>query len=319
MTTTTANGLRGEQVPSLVALWAKLTAKRRYDLPLHRGSGGALLTWIIGVMTYLVCLFMMIVFLLSAIQTHWQEGLEGHYTVEIPNAVMASVPAATLDQLLRELNALPGIAAKRLDDAAIGKLVGPWLGDTAMIAELPLPALIAVDRTGHDAKHAASVDAIQNIVTRHVSQARLDTHQEWLAKWLQLTQAARMIILIMALILALTAALTVAGTAKTRLALHKDEVDLLHLIGATDNYIATQFQRQAFRIAAEGAAAGMIAAFVTLGIVSVIKGQTPSQLLPNFSMSWTQWFFLVLTPLLAGVIAMISSRFTVVHALEELP
>jgi hypothetical protein len=36
--------------------------------------------------------------------------------------------------------------------------------------------------------------------------------------------------------------MTVAATARTRLALHREEVDLLHLIGATDSYIATQFQ-----------------------------------------------------------------------------
>ena len=309
------------QVPSTPweKLWARITGPRRYDLPLHRGSGGLLLTWIIGVMTYLVCLFMMIVFLLSAIQHHWQQGLEGHYTIEIPHDAMQAAPASRIDDLVRNLNNLSSVNAHRLTDAEIAKLVEPWLGDSAMIAELPLPSLIAIDRTAVNKKNTASIDQINNILQRDLPQGRLDTHQEWLAKWIQLTQAARMIILTMALILALTAALTVAGTAKTRLALHRDEVDLLHLIGATDHYIATQFQRQAFRIAAEGAAAGMIAAFITLGIVSVIKGQTPSQLLPHFNMNGLQWFFLVLTPLLAGAIAMLASRLTVVHALEELP
>ena len=314
-----SGALRTVPATPLESVWRRITGPRRYDLPLHRGSGGALLTWIIGVMTYLVCLFMMIIFLLSAIQDHWQQGMEGHYTVEIPNAAMKDMPVARLDQFVRDLNELPGVSAKRLSDVEMAKLVEPWLGDSSMVAELPLPSLVAIDRTAVNDKTTASLKAISAVIKQDIPEARLDTHQEWLAKWLQLTQAARMIILTLALILALTAALTVAGTAKTRLALHRDEVDLLHLIGATDDYIAIQFQRQAFRIAAEGAAAGMLVAFVTLGIVSVIKGQTPSQLLPHFAMNWTQWFFLVLTPLLAGGIAMLASRFTVVHALEELP
>lgn len=310
--------LRADPKHPLVQLWRKLFKQRRYDLPLHRGSGGALLTWIIGVMTFLVCLFMVIVFMLSAIQTHWQQGLEGHYTIEIPYDA-AKQQTQKIDQLVTDLNGLQGVVAKRLADKDMAALVEPWLGNSAMISELPLPSLVSVERASVNDTGVASLADIETIIQKDLPQARLDTHQEWLAKWIQLTQAGRMIILMMALILAITAALTVAGTAKTRLALHRDEVDLLHLIGATDDYIANQFQRQAFRIAAEGAAAGMICAFVTLGIVSVIKGQTPSQLLPNFSLNWMQWFFLVMTPLLAGGIAMISSRFTVVNALEELP
>lgn len=310
--------LRGEPQHPLVRAWQRLFKQRRYDLPLHRGSGGALLTWIIGVMTFLVCLFMVIVFMLASIQSHWQQGLEGRYTIEVPYEA-AKQGNSKIDQLVTDLNALQGIKAKRLDDAEMAALVEPWLGNSQMISELPLPSLVSIERSSQDDKQAASTSEIEAVIKADLPQARLDTHQEWLAKWIQLTQAGRMIILIMALILAITAALTVAGTAKTRLALHRDEVDLLHLIGATDDYIANQFQRQAFRIAAEGAAAGMICAFITLGVVSVIKGQTPSQLLPHFSLNWMQWFFLVMTPLFAGVIAMISSRFTVVHALEELP
>lgn len=307
---------------SLLQMWSKkLFGKKRYDLPLHRGSGGILLTWTIGVMTYLVCLFMVIMFTLSMIQSHWQQGLEGRYTVEIPYEIAQnSSSEAMINQLVTKLNTLRGIKAKLIDDQGMADLVEPWLGNRDMVAELPLPTLISIERLPvKDEKSVASIETIQSMVTDHLPDARLDTHQEWLAEWLKLTQAGRMIVLMIAFILALTAALTVAATAKTRLALHKDEVDLLHLIGATDYYIAGQFQRQAFRIAAEGAGAGMICAFLTLGIVSIIKGQTPSQLLPHFSMNWLQWFFLILTPLMAGLIAMVSSRFTVLNALEDLP
>ena len=299
----------------------RLLKRRRYDLPLHRGSGGMLLTWTIGVMTYLVCLFMVVIFSLAALQRHWQSGLEGRYTVEIPLAeVQKNGGEARINRLVDQLNALNGIKAERLDGDAMAKLVEPWLGNRDMVAELPLPVLVSVERLPvKDETTLASPDALADVVQKNLPGARLDTHQEWLAEWLKLARAGRMIVLMIALILAVTAAVTVAGTAKTRLALHKEEVDLLHLIGATDHYIASQFQRQAFRIAAEGAAAGMMCAFVTLGIVSVIKGQTPSQLLPHFSLSWPQWFFLVTTPLLAGMIAMVSSRFTVMRALHELP
>lgn len=304
----------------VIAASRHLLRERHYDLPLHRGSGGALLMWTIGVMTYLICLFMMMVFMLAAVQSHWQQGMEGRYTIEIPyDTVKMPTSASQMTKLVDDLNKIKGVKAALLSDDDMSELVEPWLGGNAAAADLPLPGLISVERDATRDDSAAMVADIKAVIQRDLPSARLDTHQEWLAKWVQLTRTGRMIILTIALILVMTAALTVAGTAKTRLALHREEVDLLHLIGATDHYIATQFQRQAFRIAAEGAGAGMICALATLGLVSVIKGQTPSQLLPHFAMNWMQWCFLLVTPLLSGLIAMLASRFTVINALEELP
>jgi cell division transport system permease protein len=101
--------------------------------------------------------------------------------------------------------------------------------------------------------------------------------------------------------------------------LHKEEVDLLHLIGATDSYIAKQFQRQAFRLATEGAAAGLMLAVVTLNIIGFIKYRMGNSLLPGVALSWAECICLLITPLLAGVIAMAASRFTVLRALKEMP
>jgi cell division transport system permease protein len=128
-----------------------------------------------------------------------------------------------------------------------------------------------------------------------------------------------MILIALAFILALTSALTVAATAHTRLALHRDEVDLLHLIGATDSYIAKQFQRQAFRLATEGAAIGLIIGLITVAIIALIKDQAGSGLIPGVELDMAQWVTLLITPLLAGIIAMIASRVTVLRALKEMP
>jgi cell division transport system permease protein len=170
-----------------------------------------------------------------------------------------------------------------------------------------------------DSDKTASAETIESTIKKSIPTAALDTHQEWLAELLKLAKACRMLLIGIAVVLALTTALTVAATARTRLALHKEEVDLLHLIGATDSYIANQFQRQAFRLATEGAAAGLVLAVVTLLIIGFIKHQMDNTLLPGLSLSWLECVSLLLTPLLAGIIAMIASRFTVLRALKEMP
>lgn len=294
-----------------------LKRKRHYDLPLQRGSGGSLVTWIVAVMTYLTVLSLVLVFALSHVQHFWQQGLTGRMTIEIPYSASNPIADDIKQTLTDNLNKLPGVQARVLTHEDIGQLVGAWLGEGASLAELPLPTLVDVTRA--DDEKAASPEAIQKAAKKIVPTATLDTHQEWLADLMRLARACRMILIGVSLILILTAALTVAATARTRLALHKDEVDLLHLIGATDSYIASQFQRQAFRLATEGAAAGLGLALMTMGIIALIKGQLGSGLLPGANLSWFEWFVLMLSPPLAGLIAMVASRYTVLKTLKEMP
>jgi cell division transport system permease protein len=291
--------------------------KKRYDLPLHRGSGGQLVAWTVGVMSYLTVLMLVVVFALSAVQKYWETGLTGRMTVEIPYKKGVSFSSNSKEELLQKLNALPGIQAHALTMDDIGKLVGPWLGTGEILEELPLPTLIDVTRL--ELQDTASLKEIETTAHSVIPDATLDTHEEWLADLMQLAKACRMILVVISVILALTAALTVAATAKTRLALHKAEVDLLHLIGATDSYIATQFQRQAFRLATEGAGAGLFLAIVTMAILGFAKQHLGDTLVPQLHLSWFEWITLLITPLIAGVIAMVASRFTVLHALKKMP
>jgi len=298
----------------------KMTQKlrrKRYDLPLHRGSGGSLVAWIVGVMSYLTILMMVLVFALNAAQHYWEAGLMGRMTVEIPYSKTAPVSEEDEQRLVNILNDLKGITAHKLTTKEIGTLVGPWLGTGAALEELPLPHLIDVTR--EDDEHTASLTQIKTAISTTIPTATLDTHEEWLADLMRLAKACRMILIAISLILAITAAVTVAATARTRLALHKAEVDLLHLIGATDSYIASQFQRQAFRLATEGAGGGLFLAIITMLIINFAKSQLGDTVVPQLHLHWTQWLSLILTPLLAGTIAMVASRFTVLHALKEMP
>jgi cell division transport system permease protein len=291
--------------------------RKRYDLPLHRGSGGQLVTWIVGVMSYLTILMMVLVFALSSIQHYWQAGMTGRMTLEIPYNKEMSFSDDKKLELEKSLNALNGVQAHFLTMDDIAKLVGPWLGTGEVLQELPLPTLVDITRL--DLPDAASTDDIQEAAKKIIPDATLDTHEEWLAELMHLAKACRMILIIISVILAFTAAMTVAATARTRLALHKAEVDLLHLIGATDSYIATQFQRQAFRLATEGAGAGLLIAIITMAVIGFAKQQLGDTVIPQLHLSALQWLTLIATPVFAGIIAMIASRFTVLHALKEMP
>jgi cell division transport system permease protein len=301
------------------ALLNSARKKKRYDLPLQRGSGGQLVAWVVGVMTFLTTLFLVSIFALNQVQDYWRTGITGRMTLEIAYDAADPVTEDAVREIITALNKLPYITARQLTEADIAQLVGPWLGSTDNMAELPLPTLIDVTRQVGLEDIAATDETIERAAQMVVPRATLDTHKEWLADIMKLAKTLRMILFAIALILALTAAVTVAATARTRLALHREEVDLLHLIGATDSYIATQFQRQAFRLATEGAGAGLVMAMITMAIVAFVKNRVGGGLIPGVDLTASQWVALLLTPLLAGLIAMVASRFTVMRALKEMP
>lgn len=295
----------------------KKIKRKRYDLPLQRGSGGQMVTWIVGVMTFLLTLFIISSFGLHQLQSYWTQGIIGKMTVEIPFSETINHETKSVKELVNKLNNIDTVKATLIEHDEMQHLVGPWLGSDTNLQELPLPLLIEVTTEQSDTKLITA--EIEKAISTTLPEAQLDTHQEWLADVIRLANTMRMILLIIALILTFTSALTVAATAKTRLALHREEVDLLHLIGATDSYIATQFQRQAFRLATEGASIGLLLALVILGVIGWFKNNLSQGLLPSIHLGVLEWVIILLMPIMAGLIAMIASRFTVLRALKELP
>ena len=69
---------------------------RRYDLPLHNDSGSSFLRLLLGLMALLTVLALTASFALHAMQTRWQEGLQGQITIEVPAEGELPVPDLTL-------------------------------------------------------------------------------------------------------------------------------------------------------------------------------------------------------------------------------
>ena len=101
-------------------------------------------------------------------------------------------------------------------------------------------------------------------------------------------------------------------------------IQVLHLIGARDGYIAAQFQWQALMLALRGGLVGIGLAALTLFAIGHAAEATRLQgseggLLPSVQLALPGWIALALLPLLAGLIALITARITVLRALARMP
>lgn len=297
--------------------------KRRYDLPLNRGAGTGFLVILMALMTFLALLALASSFALSAMTHRWSSGLENRLTIEIPAQDLneklldrKTIFTMTHD-VANALNGMPGITSIHvLTEEEISDLVKPWLGDDLLKGEFPIPGIISLETENTDAQMLQAIHSRIKSVAPH---ARLDTHEEWLNDLLRFTGALQLAALVLTAVIGITTITAVAGAVRARLAINRPEVELLHLMGASDKYITRQFQRHSLILALQGGILGAIAGAGILYAIGWVAGEMGVAILPDFHLSMPQLGMLALVPLVVSLIAMATARSTVLRVLTTFP
>jgi cell division transport system permease protein len=293
--------------------------RRQDDIPLRRDGTAKLLPWLIAPTVYLAAIAIAAMLALGGALQEWDRGLAGTMTVELPPNASSDAATNVVVTLLRGTQGIT--SAVPLDRATEGKLLAPYLGTAVDPQELDLPRLIDVRVA---AGGALDVTALRAKLTGAAPGAVLDDHQQWLDRLYVLALSVEAAGLAIVAMVSAASVLTVIFTTRAGLAVHRDVIELLHMMGARDGYIARQFQREAARLGFVGGVGGLILAAVTIwglghaaSAVSIF-GQEAA-LLPDLQLVAWQWGALVALPIAAGVAAMITARLTVMRALARLP
>jgi len=293
--------------------------RMRTDLPLDRDSTARFLPWIIGFMVYLAMIAATVGLLVERAADRWQRDLSSQLTVELPAMVGedAGSRAERIDAAVRAISSTDGVISTRLlDEAEVARLLQPWLGDAATELGVPLPDLIAV--------------SLQPGVTPDVNDLRLriqeaspgavvDDHVAFNARAMGFLRTVEvMAISLLILVLAATAGV-VAFVARAGLSIHRQIVEILHLVGARDAYVARQFQAQAFRFGFVGALIGSLLGAVTLLAAAFwsARGDAAIGLAFHAFELWMIWP-LAMIPVAAVLIAMVTVRIAVQGALRRM-
>jgi len=324
--------LRDHLVDHLNGL-AALAGRRHLDLPLAKDATGRLLVWIIGLMVLLALLALGATLVLSRQAQRWQAGATGALTVQVSPAPSAGagVPVAPLarrvETALAILRNSPLVAsAEPVAAEQVAALLSPWLAESAM-AELPVPALIDVRLAAAPqpkraptapTETAGDLDTLAEHLERYVPGARLERHTTWLEDLVRLAQVTEAAALTVLLVVAGVGVLAVVFAVHSGLAIHRELVELLHVMGATDQYISGQFESHVLAIAGRGAGVGSLAgAMVLAGLERAVTGFGGS-LMPELSLAAVDWLTLTLVPLLACLAAVGTARWTVRRTLARL-
>lgn len=294
----------------------------RGGLALGRGDAPLHLDWIVGVMAFLAALAVVGALATADAAARWHRQLSGTVTIEIPaldlpgTGAAGTSPEDRLKRVLDTLHAEPGIqSVVPVPRARIAELLSPWLGPGGLPDSLPVPQLVdvtlapdgRVDLAGLKQRLAAAADGTS-----------VDDHQLWISDLLHLARLAVGLALGILALVALTAVAAVVIATRAALAVHHEAVDLLHLMGAEDNYIADQFASQALRLGLRGGALGLLLAALTLVVFGIASQAVDPKLLPQLWPATDQIVPLLLVPLVTAFLAWATARQTVIGALQKM-
>jgi cell division transport system permease protein len=290
----------------------------RSDLPLERDPAGRFLPWIVGFMVYLAALALAGSLIAEELVQRWRSDLAGAVTVQVlpgPEGETAAERQARVEAAVNFLSVLPGIAAaKAVARDEVVRLLDPWLGRDNIGPDLPLPDLIAVTLVRGA---AVDLDGLKAHLEAAVPGAVLEDHKPWLSDLGRLARAIEGLAAITVLLVAAASVLTIVFVSRSAFAQHEEVIEVLSLIGARDSYIAGQLQAYALRLAVVGAVIGVTMAVLTLLAAAALIGGGETQLMPAIGhLSW-KWLLLVLPVPIAGAIALVTTRATVLAQLRR--
>jgi cell division transport system permease protein len=281
-------------------------------LPGSDARDGALI-FVVAVLSFLACLTAVAALGADRAAKGWQTELVGSATV-----LVRPKPGETADAAAaRAAEAVAGVKgvvqATALERDKANALLKPWLGDEDLLADLPVPRLVAVEL---DKKAPASVEPLKQALAAAGVDATVDDHSLWLGDIVRAAQGARLAAFAVFVLLFAAAGAVIVFATRAALESRRDIVQILHLSGAEDSFIANLFMVRFARMAALAGAAGAAAA----GLVTVILRLSGGGhgLTPVLPIAWSDLLWLVPCPLIAAAIAALAARLVALRLVLKL-
>ncbi len=280
------------------------------------GAAGAPLTAVIAVMSFLAVLAMASLLMVNRAASEWTSALRSEITVQVKGENADEI-ARGVESALRVLRETDGVieanARSREDSAA---LLEPWLGQGNVEAFLNIPAIIEVKA---EPSLRDNLDLLRNRLAAAAPGAGLDDHARWHDR---LSGAARsgqaLAFGVFLLVMAAACAISIFA-ARAGLAANHEIVSVLHLVGATDGFIAAEVQRRFFVLGLRGALIGLAAALAALLLagLAVRAGGAADNFLPAFQLGGWMILWLAAAPIATCLVTAVTARLTVLKTLRQ--
>lgn len=281
-------------------------------LPEADSRDGSLI-FVVATLCFLACLTALTVLAADRAARGWTDQLRAQATV-IVRPKVAETPDAAAAMAAEAVAGVPGVVeARALEKEKAEALIAPWLGDVTDLDDLPVPRLVAVDL---DPKKPASAQALQAALQAQGIDGVVDDHSVWTKDVARSAGFARWIGLGVFVLIAAAAGAVVAFATRAGLMARHEVVEVLHLSGAGDTFIAKLFQARFARMAAQAGLYGAGAAAIMGAGLRLAGGG--AGLTPALPIAWIDLLAVLPCPPAAALVAAVAARLTAQGLIREM-
>lgn len=283
---------------------------------------GRSLTLVISIMCFLACLTAGAVYMINQSADAWLRDVASEVTVQVLPQSGVDMEQ-TLSEVATYLTRQPGIETTRtLSVQSSNELLQPWLGQSDALNELPVPRLIAV-QLRRDAP--PDFEALSNDLAGRFKGVSLDDHRQWQRQIKTVTRSLALGgIAILLLVAAATTAIIVSAT-RSAMASNREIVEVLHFVGATDGFIAREFEKHFLTLGIRAGVLGALCAmavFLVMPVATILLGGGSmteielNRLIGTGTLDPAGYVLLGIVVIVIAALCMLTSRFGVYRILQ---
>lgn len=310
--------------PLLHSILEGIGGPHRTPLLLADVSASRSLVGIVAILTFLGALAAGAADIVAAGSADWRSTIAREATVQL-RPLAGRDTEADLERIAAIARATPGISdARPVSRAGAESLLEPWLGRGLDLASLPVPRIVTL-KLATEPRFEQS--ALATAIAAEIPGATIDDHGRWLSRLAALADTIVATALGLVVVVLSGCCLAVGFATRGAMAGSREAVEVLHLVGAGDRFIAKQFASRMLRLGAGAAALGAGAAALAILCLQWLTGMSgtdggpevhPDAFLGAFALGGRALMLLIVVAI--GVVLLIGlvSTWTATRFLREL-
>ncbi|MEL7542907.1 MAG: ABC transporter permease [Pseudomonadota bacterium] len=283
---------------------------------------GSSLTLVIAIMCFLACLTAGAVYLINQSAAAWTRNIASEVTVQLQPLEGVDIEKRTTEVALF-LARVPGIAQVTPLGAEVSQeLLEPWLGEITALDAIAVPRLIALEI---DRRAPPDLKEVGANLSRRFPGAVLDDHRQWQSQIRAVTRSMALGGLAILILVGAATMLIIISATRASMASNRGIVEVLHFVGATDRFIAREFERHFLNLGIRAGlvgAAGSVLVFLLMPTMMQLLGggqiglSEVRRLIGTGSIDLPGYFLLGIVVVVIAGICMLTSRFSVFRFLH---
>jgi len=295
---------------------AAAPARTRSASLLPQGRFAGPIPWVIAILIALVVIAAAGGLSLRNLAENARADLAGAVTVQIVEAdpeVRQTRAQAAADALGDH----PLVTSVRIvPEQELVALLEPWLGSSAASEDVPIPALIDVELSRRAS--SSEIAQLQAALVEAAPGAKIDAQSDWLRPVYDALAALQYLALALIVLVSFATAAAVWLAARSAFANHRDTVEIIHLLGGTDEQVTSIFQRSVLRDAAFGSVVGLLLGLAAVWVLGQQFAALDSGMVGGGNLGIGDWMLIGAIPLAGVMLALVTGRITIGFALKSM-